>query len=216
MEATNPTVQSVYVFVGLGNPGLRYEMTRHNMGFLVIREFAARLGWSFKEEKRHQALVAKGFVEEVEIHIILPLTYMNLSGEAVKSYLDYYKLPVSALVVVTDDIALSFGVIRLKAMGSAGGHNGLKSIEFHLRTPEYKRLRMGIGHPGESRLTDYVLETFSAEEKKELASIVERGREVLHRLIKEDISRLMEAVNKSPLKKNNEDSKVITKPPLEG
>lgn len=209
------------VLVGLGNPGLRYEMTRHNMGFLVIKALAELLGWQLKEEKRFNSLCVKGVFDNVVIHLVLPLTYMNLSGKALRSYLDYFKLPSNNVIVVTDDIALAFGQMRLKTMGSAGGHNGLKSIEEHLGTAQYIRLRMGISHPGVKNLAEYVLEPFSVEELIELSNVVNRGRDVLLRVAKEDISQVMNTVNtvpkpvaekKVPIKESID----LTKPLLEG
>lgn len=191
------------------------------MGYLVVKAMAEQLGWQLKEEKRFHALVAKGVYEGIIVHILLPLTYMNLSGIALRSYIDFLKLPVGSLIVVTDDIALPFGQMRLKTMGSAGGHNGLKSIEQHLGTTHYKRLRMGISHPGVRNLADYVLEPFSQEELKDLTSFVDRGREVLQRLIKEDISQVMNAVNTVPRTPSKKEAKAadtddLTKPPLQG
>lgn len=191
------------------------------MGFLVVKAFARQQGWQFKEEKRFNALIVKGMLDGIEVHLVLPLTFMNLSGIAIRSYLDYFKLPVSSLVAITDDIALPFGQMRLKTMGSAGGHNGLKSIEQHLGTADYKRLRMGIGHPGVKNLAEYVLEPFSPEELKDLTSLIDRGSAVLQRLMKEDIAQVMNAINTIPqalLKKEAlpEESIDLTKPPIKG
>lgn len=190
-----------FLFVGLGNPGPQYEITRHNMGVLVIREFARRLGWSLKVDRRFNAEVVKGVSENHTLHLIFPLTYMNLSGMSVRSYADYFKIPFDHIVVIVDDIALPFGQIRLRELGSAGGHNGLKSIEQMLGTSHYIRLRMGIGHPkdvGEKMLVDYVLEPFTQVEQKELPAFIERGVEVLQRLLKEDFSRVMKNINTKP------------------
>ncbi len=191
------------------------------MGYLVIKAFALGMGWHFKEDRRFNALVAKGVIGEASIHLLLPLTYMNLSGTAVRRYLDFFKLPASCLVVVTDDIALSFGKLRLKTMGSAGGHNGLKSVETHLGSSHYVRLRMGIGHPGEKELAGYVLDSFSPEELKILATFVDRGVEVLLRLLKESVSHVMNVVNTAPSKDRlvplpKKESIDLTKPPLQG
>lgn len=189
------TDSQFFLFVGLGNPGPQYGMTRHNMGYLVVQKFANRLGWSLKEDRRFNALVAKGISENKTIHLLLPLTYMNLSGDAVRRYVDYYKIPLSCVVVITDDIALPFGQLRLRSMGSAGGHNGLKSMEACLGTSHYKRLRMGIGHPGEKMLANYVLETFNHAEQQELPRLIDHGVEVLQRLLKESFSHVMTNVN---------------------
>lgn len=190
--------QRDFIFVGLGNPGPQYEMTRHNIGYLVIKALARRMGWFFKEEQRFSAFVAKGLVGDVRLHLLLPTTYMNLSGVAVRRYLDFFKLDMAHLVVVADDIALSFGQMRLKTMGSSGGHNGLKSVEAHLATSQYMRLRMGIGHPGEKVLSDYVLDPFAQHELEHLVPFVDRGADTLVRLLKESVSQVMNTVNATP------------------
>ncbi len=187
--------QRYFIFAGLGNPGQQYEMTRHNMGYLVVKALARKMGWHFQEEDRFSAFVVKKLVNTTTVHLLLPTTYMNLSGVAIKRYLDFFKLDTKYLVIVVDDIALPFGQIRLKTKGSAGGHNGLKSIETHLGTSEYMRLRMGIGHPGEKDLVNYVLDPFSQEELKYLLTFVDRGVEALLSLLKERISQVMNAVN---------------------
>lgn len=214
-------MEQTCLFVGLGNPGPQYEWTRHNMGYLVIRALALSMGWHFQEDKRFNALVTRGVIGKTSVHLLLPLTYMNLSGTAVRRYLDFFKLPFSCLVVVTDDIALSFGKLRLKTMGSAGGHNGLKSVETHLGSAHYIRLRMGIGHPGERELARYVLESFTPEELKILPTFVDRGVDVLLRLLKESVSHVMNAVNTAPSKDRlvllpKKESIDLTKPPLQG
>lgn len=186
---------SSFLFVGLGNPGTQYEWTRHNIGYLVIRKLANDLGWSLKEDRRFNACIVKGIIDNKTVHLMLPLTYMNLSGSAVRQYADYFKLSLQNLVIVTDDIALSFGQVRLKSMGSSGGHNGLKSIEACLGTSYYKRLRMGIGHPGEKILANYVLEVFNQKEQQELPVFIDSGVEILKRLLKEDFSHVMHDVN---------------------
>lgn len=216
---TQSLPQSVLI-IGLGNPGSKYEMTRHNLGYLVVQAFAKSRGWLFKKDLRFNALVAKGIVGEKNIHMILPLTYMNLSGESVRRYVDYYKIALDGLVVVSDDLALDFGKLRLKKSGSAGGHNGLKSVELHLGTTHYMRLRMGIGHPGEN-VVDYVLENFSSDEQKELQVFIERGKEVLEQLLRKNVSLVMNEVNTILVskKENQEASKEtidLTKPPLIG
>lgn len=208
-----------FLFVGLGNPGPQYETTRHNMGYLVVQAFAHQLGWSLKEDRRFNVRAAKGGVGNHTLHLLLPLTYMNLSGNAVRRYVDYFKLPLTSLIIVTDDIALPFGQLRLRSMGSAGGHNGLKSIEACLGTAHYKRLRMGIGHPGEKMLVNYVLESFNHTEKQELPTFIDRGVEVLQRLLKESFSHVMTSVNTVPRQTNQKSEPEpidLTKPPVTG
>jgi|GEM_PF-173819 len=209
------------LYVGLGNPGPSYEMTRHNMGYLVIQALARRLGWCFKENARFNARLARGASKNCMIHLMLPLTYMNLSGEAVYRYVEDCHIPLQHLVVVSDDIALPFGQLRLRNKGSAGGHNGLKSVEVSLGTSQYKRLRMGIGHPGEKMLVNYVLEPFSPQEQEELPTFVDRGVEVLESLLNESFLWLMNRVNalrrdRKPEQAIRSESIDITKPLLTG
>lgn len=183
-------------FIGLGNPGKEYVNTRHNLGFLVIEELAHSLNWVLKNEKRFNAKVAKGMINEKTLHLILPMTFMNESGWTVRQYLDYYKLSATQIVVVCDDIALEFGRIRLRTKGSAGGHNGLKSIMTHLGTDEYLRLRMGIGdYRDKEPLSDYVLSSFTAEESAALNDFVNRGAAALIDLIRDNPAQVMNRVN---------------------
>jgi PTH1 family peptidyl-tRNA hydrolase len=208
-----------FLFVGLGNPGPKYENTRHNLGACVVQEFAHRLGWSLKEDRRFNAKIAKGISDHYTVHLMLPMTFMNLSGSAVKPYTHYFKIPLNRLVVVLDDISLAFGQLRLRAMGSTGGHNGLKSIEQCLGTSHYLRLRMGIGHPGEAVLANYVLESFNQAEQQELSVFIDRGVQVLQRLLKEDFTHVMNSVNTVPgqaQKQAEPEPKDLTKPPVAG
>lgn len=209
-----------FLFVGLGNPGPEYEKTRHNLGERVVQEWARRLGWSLKEERHFKAKVAKGVNTNQTVHLLLPLTYMNLSGMAVKPYMDYFKIPLDRLVVIMDDISLAFGQLRLRAMGSTGGHNGLRSIEQCLGTSQYRRLRMGIGHPGEVMLATYVLEPFSQAEQEEVPVVIDRGVQVLQRLLKENFTHVMNSTNTVPrqAQKQRPDpaQSELTKPPEEG
>lgn len=192
-------------------------MTRHNMGYLVVQFFAHQLGWSLKEDRRFNAKVAKGLFANHTVHLLLPMTYMNLSGNSFRRYIDYFKIPVSSTVIITDDIALPFGQLRLRSMGSAGGHNGLKSIETCLGNSLYKRLRMGIGHPGEKMLANYVLETFNRQEEQELPTFIDRGVEVLKRLLKDNFTQVMNSVNTVPRRKESGEEPIdLTKPPVTG
>jgi peptidyl-tRNA hydrolase, PTH1 family len=184
------------LFVGLGNPGTNYALTRHNMGYLVVQAYAELQGWRLKEEKSFQGMVVKGQVEDVMVHLLLPTTYMNESGQATRKYLDFFKITPSQIVVICDDVAIEFGEMRLRASGSNGGHNGLKSVEAHIGTRDYARLRMGIGqkHPLQN-LADYVLDRFTKDELQKLPDMMQQGVEVVKRLLKEDITSVMHAVN---------------------
>lgn len=196
--------EKVWLFVGLGNPGKKYEMTRHNIGYMVIKALARKLDWRLKEETRFQAYVGKGKLQGVEVHLLMPTTYMNLSGGAVRRYLDYYRLSVESVLVVSDDLALPFGEMRMRMMGSSGGHNGLESVEACLGTRHYTRLRMGIGAAPKvaersgDPVVDYVLGGFAPHEQQELDKFIERAVLVLEKLTLEKITKVMSDVNAKP------------------
>lgn len=154
-----------YLVVGLGNPGEKYAETRHNIGFKVLDAFAKEQGGSFKLDKH--AEVAQVKFKGRTIVLVKPTTYMNLSGKAVNYWMQAEKIPVENILVITDDIALPFGKLRMKRKGSDGGHNGLKDIQAVLKTQDYARLRFGVGsdfHKGQQ--ADYVLGEWSSEEKQ--------------------------------------------------
>jgi PTH1 family peptidyl-tRNA hydrolase len=189
--------EKVRFYVGLGNPGKKYQMTRHNMGYLVIETLAHLHQIPMAEDKRFLAIVGKGIVNGVQVHLVLPTTYMNESGQAVRRYMDYYKIPIEDLVVATDDADIPFGEIRIRTQGSTGGHNGLKSVQAHLGTTDYARIRLGIGREGEKgTLADFVLDMFNKSETDQLASILNRGAVALEMLLTEEIVNVMNKVNK--------------------
>lgn len=184
------------VVVGLGNPGKQYRLTRHNIGFLVAENLSCAYGLPFKAEKHFNAFAVKGGVGHQTLHILMPTTYMNESGRAVRAYLDYHKLKAESLIVIADDVALPFGFVRIREGGGTGGHNGLKSLEAYLGTTQYARVRMGVGKkPPSIPLADYVLSPFNAEEQAKLPAFVELGANVVKRLFTENIATVMNAVN---------------------
>lgn len=171
-----------------------------------MQALASSLKWTLKEESYWPAQNAKGIVEGQQLHLLLPTTFMNLSGTAVARYLSYYKIPRDRLVIVTDDVAIPFGTMRLKEKGSAGGHNGLKSIEQCLATNEYTRLRMGVGdNRKDMELADYVLSAFAPEEEEQLDRFILEGATVLKRLLQEPLAQVMNGVN-TKVKSENRDS----------
>lgn len=186
------------MIVGLGNPGKKYETTRHNVGFIVVQAFAQLMGWSFKEEKRFEAQVAKGQVGDVVIHLLLPTTYMNESGRAVRRYLDFYRLEAAHVFVISDDVDQSLGNMRLRSEGSAGGHNGLKSLEKYLGTQKYVRLRIGVGAKLPMQdLADHVLSQFSAQEIDELKAVMDQGVKIMLRMAQQEpVENMMNDVNR--------------------
>lgn len=182
-------------FIGLGNPGKAYANNRHNIGFLVVEAFAKELERSFKQSDYLNSRVAKGKESGHPIYLVMPQTYMNESGWAARRCLAYYELEIEQLVIVCDDAALEFGQLRLRSQGSSGGHNGLKSIETHLGTNQFIRLRMGIGSKGIKPLADYVLSDFSADEMPSLDDFIGRGVSVLQSLVTEPVAKVMTKVN---------------------
>lgn len=162
------------LIVGLGNPGTKYEQTRHNIGFDAVDALANSWQCSWQEQKRFQAMFSEGLSPTgAKIYLLKPLTYMNRSGQSVRAVLDWYKLPVRSLLVVYDDLDLPLGRLRMRLSGSAGGHNGMKSIISHLNSQDFPRMRLGIGkanHSGET--IDHVLGKFAPEERKLVREVI--------------------------------------------
>ena len=156
----------MYIIVGLGNPGYQYVGTRHNIGFMAVEELAERNRISIDMNK-YKGIYGKGMIEGEKVILLEPQTYMNLSGESVRAAVDFYKIdPEKELIVIYDDISLEVGKIRIREKGSAGGHNGMKSIIAHLGTEEFNRVRIGIGNkPKGWDLADYVLGHFEEEDR---------------------------------------------------
>lgn len=163
----------MFVIVGLGNPGKNYEKTRHNAGFMAIDAIADKYGISVKE-KKHKALCGTGVIEGQKVLLVKPQTYMNLSGESVGEILNFYKLdPEEEMLVIFDDISLAPGNIRIRKKGSAGGHNGIKSLIAHTGTQGFMRIKVGVGEkPKGWDLADYVLGHFSEDDTKKLEEVM--------------------------------------------
>ena len=154
----------MYAIVGLGNPDKKYDKTRHNVGFDVIDELAQQMGISVNA-KRHKALCGLSSIGTEKVILVKPQTYMNLSGESVRAVMDFYKLdPKTDLIVISDDISLPTGKIRIRGKGSAGGHNGLKSIIAHAGTQDFMRVKVGVG-ANEGDLVKHVLGKFGKNER---------------------------------------------------
>ncbi len=186
-----------FLIVGLGNPGRSYEDTRHNIGFRTVKALAGKYAMTFRPSLvRAKGSLAEGSVQDKKTLLLLPLTYMNESGSAVKKCSSYYKVPIENLIVVADDVALPFGQLRIRTKGSCGGHNGLRSVEAHLATQEYARLRIGVGGPSGSELADYVLNRFSVEEQRALPDIVDRAVQAIELWLSEGAETAMQEANK--------------------
>ena len=164
--------------IGLGNPGAKYAGTRHNVGFMALERLAAAAGSSFRNQARLQGLLAEVGSGEQRLRLLMPQTFMNESGRAIRSALDWFGLQPQELLVVVDDMDLPFGKLRLRASGSAGGHNGLRSTISHLGTQDFPRLRIGIGAPADNpverkaRTIGHVLGRFSPDEQPLLAQVL--------------------------------------------
>ena len=185
----------MYVIAGLGNPGRKYEKTRHNVGFEVIDRLAEKYGISVKE-KMFQGLVGRGVIEGEKVLLVKPQTFMNLSGECIQPILGYYKVDPEDFVVVYDDISLEPGNIRVRGKGSAGGHNGIKNIILRLGTQDFPRVRIGTGEkPEQMDLADYVLGHFTSEEQKLMDEAYEAGAEAAVTLILEGTEKAMNRFN---------------------
>jgi PTH1 family peptidyl-tRNA hydrolase len=166
----------MHLIVGLGNPGAEYAQTRHNAGFLLVEKLAAQWKVDWTNERKFKARMAKSDRQGKRVLLCEPQTFMNLSGETVGEVAGFYQLPLPQLIVAVDDADLPFGEIRLRPGGSSGGHHGLESIEQHLGSREFARLRIGIGRAsGARQITNYVLGKFESAEQELLAKILERA-----------------------------------------
>jgi len=184
----------VKAIVGLGNPGSQYKGTRHNVGFDVIDEIARRQSVGF-ESAPAEALIAKWRRPEEAVLLVKPLTFMNLSGQAVGELARYFKIEVADLIVVVDEVHLPLGKLRARTRGSAGGHNGLKSIIAHLGD-EFARLRIGVGRGGDQRnLADHVLSRFEKDEAAEVERMTARAADAAEMFITSGIEAVMNAFN---------------------
>ena len=182
--------------VGLGNPGREYEETRHNIGFLVLDELAARNGLFFHKSWWFSARIAKGKIGGESVWLIKPQTYMNRSGAAIGPILRKRKGSVADVLVVFDDTALEWGRLRVRAQGSAGGHNGVQSVLSTLGDGAFGRIRVGIGSkPDKVSLSDYVLGPFSAAEKQKMDDVVGRAAEAAEMACGDGVARAMNVFN---------------------
>ena len=183
------------IIVGLGNPTKEYAGTRHNVGFSVIYNISDAYNIPV-ETKKHKALIGKGIIEGEKVILAMPQTYMNLSGESVRELMDYYKCDLSDLIVIYDDISLDVGKLRIRAKGSAGGHNGIKNIIAQLGTQEFTRIKIGVGEkPAKMDLADYVLGHFSKEEQVLMEEAFLRAADAASALLTEDVERVMNQYN---------------------
>ncbi len=195
---------SIYLIVGLGNPGREYKSNRHNVGFMLIDKLASRLGVTFGRMES-QALVTKTDYLERRLALAKPQTYMNLSGQAVSSLVRFYKVPLTNSLVVYDDVDLPMGTLRMRPSGGAGGHNGVVSILERLGTQEFPRLRIGISRPpGRLEAADYVLHDFSKEELEVLPDILDQAVGAVLTYITEGLEAAMTQYNTQVVDEKND------------
>lgn len=189
--------EPMYIIVGLGNPGKQYTHTRHNVGFDTIDILADKYRININD-KKHKALYGKGTIENQKVILVKPQTFMNLSGESVRAFIDYYKVDEQEeLIIIYDDISLEPGQLRLRVKGSAGGHNGIKSIIRHLGGQVFKRVKVGIGEkPRCYDLADYVLSRFSKAERELVDDSLERAANAVVKMITGNMEAAMNEYNK--------------------
>lgn len=184
------------LIIGLGNPEPKYENTRHNVGFAAVDILAKAWQLSWQQNRRFQGLIAEGNAPlGNRVRLLKPLTYMNRSGQSVRAVIDWYKLPPESLLVIYDDMDLPVGRLRLRLSGSAGGHNGIKSIIVHLGSQSFPRLRVGIGKSGQKETISHVLGPFLGDEAQVIAEILQLAAEAVEVSLKEGVEKAMNLYN---------------------
>lgn len=185
------------IIVGLGNPGDRYSLTKHNIGYMVVDMLAIKLGTIFKYENKFKAQMAQIVLNGEKVLLAKPETFMNLSGESIRSILDFYKLSNKDFLVVYDDVSMDVGAVRFRDKGSDGGHNGIKSVIQHLGTQEFDRMKIGIGpQPENMPLEAYVLQNFSKEQIENLKEVIEYSLDAISYYVDNDILKTQSKYNK--------------------
>lgn len=185
---------SMKLIAGLGNPGSKYDDTRHNVGFMVVDALAERYGAKVRR-KKFNALTEEVYAEDTKLLLMKPQDYMNRSGHAIATAAGFYKLGPADVLVITDDMALDVGRLRIRAKGSAGGHNGLKDIIARLGSDDFSRLRVGIGDSGRMDAADYVLSRFSADEREIIDGAVKTAADAICCWLRDGIDMTMTRYN---------------------
>ncbi|WP_294393890.1 aminoacyl-tRNA hydrolase [uncultured Clostridium sp.] len=183
----------MFLIVGLGNPGSQYEDTRHNIGFKVVDNIAKEYNIEINRQK-FKGMCGEGFINGEKVILLKPSTYMNLSGESIREVVDFYKLSNEDLVVIYDDISLDVGRLRIREKGSAGGHNGIKSIIAHLGTDIFPRIKVGVGQPNVD-LVNYVLGKFTKEEMEVLSESIDASTKAVREMLSSDVKTAMNIYN---------------------
>lgn len=186
----------MYLIAGLGNPGKQYEMTRHNIGFHTIDYMADKLGIKMTKLK-YKAIYGEGTIGSEKVLLVKPQTFMNLSGESIVEFVRFFKIPVENVIIISDDISLDVGRIRVRPKGSAGGHNGLKSIIYMLNSDAFPRVRIGVGEPKHKdyELVDFVLGKFTKEEIPVLEDAIVKADGAVGEIIRRGVDSAMNKYN---------------------
>ena len=185
----------MYLVIGLGNVGSKYTFTRHNAGFMIADSLAMKNSEAFRENSKLKSLITKIRINNEDTFLINPTTYMNLSGEALRAVIDYYKIPIENTLVVYDDLSLELGKIRFRASGSDGGHNGIKSIIQHLGTNKFARLKIGIGPQPPIPSEAFVLQNFSNSELETLKTVINKSDEAIEYYFANGIQKTQNSYN---------------------
>ena len=180
--------------VGLGNPGPKYAMNRHNLGFMVVDELARRAGAGFRDKFNGALTRVNSGLSSMTL--LKPFTFMNLSGQSVSRAVQFFSVDIRDIIVVHDELDLSFGTLRVKDGGGTAGHKGLNSLKRELGDTDFVRVRMGIGRPERGSVSDYVLSDFNAEERAELVDVVERGADAVEMLVDKGAAMTMNEINR--------------------
>ncbi|MCX7922231.1 MAG: aminoacyl-tRNA hydrolase [Clostridia bacterium] len=189
-------MENVFIIAGLGNPGAEYISTRHNIGFEIVDFLADKHGIKISKLK-HKALLGDGTIEGRRVILVKPQTFMNLSGESIREIIEWYKVPMENIIIIYDDIDLPLGKIRVRPKGSAGTHNGMRSIIYHTQSDEFPRVRVGIGKPPQGwELANYVLGKFSNDEKKFVHESMINAAEAVAAIVKSGAEAAMNKYNK--------------------
>ena len=184
----------MYLIAGLGNPGLKYVNTRHNVGFEMLDTIASYYNIKVKKVK-YKALIGEGEIGGERVILAKPQTYMNLSGESVREIAEYYKIPSENIIIVYDEAALPVGKIRIRPKGSSAGHNGIKSIIYQLKTEDFIRIRVGISSAGEDDMVNFVLGKLSKDEVKQLVEIAKQMPDIVKTIITSGYEKAMNLYN---------------------
>ena len=190
------------IVIGLGNPGSKYEFTRHNIGFRIVDSLARDIEIEFKKVKSYYSLISRGMINNHKVMLVKPQTFMNLSGRAISKVVSYYKISFRDLLIVYDDLNLELGQIRIRKKGSAGGHKGIESIMQYLNSGEIPRLKIGIGNPLVSFNFDhvcYVLSNFNGDEKDKIKKVIQLSTEAIKTIIEDGFEKAMRKYNRKSI-----------------